>query len=77
MMMLVVMARYGLAPTSMLMLMWLSSSPYAFKKILVIFGTFPQSAWFRLTSERSLDISLSYSALQGSSVFPLVVTASS
>ena len=48
MMMLVVKARYELAPTSMLMRMWPSSPPYAFKKenFGYIWHLFPRSVLF-------------------------------
>lgn len=63
MMMLVVKARCELAPTLMLMRMWPSSSPYAFKKenIGYIWYLFPRSAFslLRLPDKGvSLDISL-------------------
>ena len=52
MMMLVVKARYEPGPTSMLMRMWPSSSPYAFKveNFGYIWHLFPRSA-LRLPSE--------------------------
>ena len=51
MMMLVVKARYELARTSMLMRMWPSSSPYAFKKenFGYIWHLFTRSTWLSMS----------------------------